>query len=433
MKLLRIAVVLAAINGLPPLAFPNGGGYVSGGVAATGAVKGFEPEQTEKVRIKDENLTVRLGRKEAVVEVRYVLKNTSAEPANVKFGFPIEETPNSDLDEGGEAPAGSRAEKQKSPLFLGDYRVTVNGAPVKSVYKNEPPREEDERFEGLAGWLVSEVKFRPGEERTMTISYRAKYPVDYYSVSDDETMSAKVFTYRLSTGAAWEGPIERGRVVVEAEDNTLSEVRMEKPANKFRKDGNRWIWDFENLEPTLADDIKVVVEPGYRTYGDFIDREGKWSVRHSNYSVKASSTLAPQGEHRYDASNLHLQEWESVWAEGAKGDGKGEWLEITPEVPSPLRGIWIYPGFASDDGKFKANGRPRKVEVVLNDSYKFEAELDDEASYQPIRIPDYDKKVEKVKITVKSVYPGSKFDDLCITKIGLETALAKKPKVQPAR
>ncbi len=36
--------------------------------------------------------------------------------------------------------------------------------------------KDDERFKELAGWMVSEVRFRPGEERTMTISYRAKYP-----------------------------------------------------------------------------------------------------------------------------------------------------------------------------------------------------------------------------------------------------------------
>ncbi len=120
-------------------------------------------------------------------------------------------------------------------------------------------------------------------------------------------MSAKAFVYRLSTGAAWEGPIERGRVVVESENDMLTEVRLDKPLNKFRREGDRWIWDFENLEPTLADDIKVIVEPAYQTYGDFIERDGKWSVRHRNYSVKASSTLAPQGKYSYDAENLQKE------------------------------------------------------------------------------------------------------------------------------
>jgi hypothetical protein len=430
MKILSIAVACAAAVVAAPAALANGGGYESGGVAATGAVKGFEPEQTGKVRIRDENLSIRLHPKEALVEVRYVLKNTSTEAANVKFGFPIEETPDADF---GEDLVPGAVAKRKSPLFLQDYRVTINGAPVKAVYQKEPPRENDERFKELAGWMVSEVRFRPGEERTMTISYGAKYPLSYFSVSDDESMSAKAFVYRLSTGAAWEGPIERGRVVVESENDMLTEVRVDKPLNKFRREGNRWIWDFEDLEPTLADDIKVIVEPAYRTYGDFIERDDKWSVRHRNYSVKASSTLAPQGKHSYDAENLQKGDWDQVWAEGAKGNGAGEWLEIIPEVPAQLRALWIYPGFASDEDKYKANGRPRKVEVVLNDSYKFEAELDDKAEYQPIRIPSYDKRVEKVKITMKSASPGTRFEDLCITTIALETSLAKKPKILPAR
>lgn len=431
MKLSRVVAALAAAVMAAPAAWANGGGYVSGGVRSTGGVKGFEPEQTEKVRIRDENLTIRLRSKEALVEVRYILKNTSPNSAHVKFGFPVEEVASQNYL--GEPIDLTAHAKRKSPLFLGDYRVTINGAEVKSTYQQEPLRENDARFDGLAGWMVSEVRFRPGEERTMTISYRAKYYHEYFSVSDDESGSPKIFSYRLSTGAAWEGPIERGRITIEPEGVVPFEVRVAKPVNKFRKDGDRWVWDFENLEPTLADDIHVISEPAYRIHDEFVERDGKWSVRHGNYSVKASSTLTPQGEHRYEAENLRREGWNSVWAEGAAGDGKGEWIEITPDVPGPLRALWIHPGFASDEDKFKANGRPRKLEIVLNDSYKFEAELDDDASYQAIRVPSFDKRVEKVKITVKSVYPGSRFEDLCIAKIGLETALAKKPKIQPVR
>ena len=53
----------------------NGGGYFRGGVERAGDVVGFEPKDTEKIRILDEKLTVVLGPSAADVEVRYLMRN----------------------------------------------------------------------------------------------------------------------------------------------------------------------------------------------------------------------------------------------------------------------------------------------------------------------------------------------------------------------
>jgi len=51
------------------------------------------------------------------------------------------------------------------------------------------------------------------------------------------------------------------------------------------------------------------------------------------------------------------------------------------------------------------------------------------------RIPvrGYEKPVKVVKLTFEDVWLGTRFEDLCVTWIGLEVKLPKKPKQDPVR
>jgi hypothetical protein len=69
----------------------NGGGYVHGGLRASGNIAGFEPVATDHVRILDETLWIRAGKTSAQVEVRYLMRNVTDKRVKVRFGFPLEE------------------------------------------------------------------------------------------------------------------------------------------------------------------------------------------------------------------------------------------------------------------------------------------------------------------------------------------------------
>ena len=78
--------------------------------------------------------------------------------------------------------------------------------------------------------------------------------------------------------------------------------------NRFKKDGENWVWNFENLEPTLADDIEIEASPATPGhYGPgatrYIERGSQWLMSHTNYEVRASSVLAPADGLTYDAAN----------------------------------------------------------------------------------------------------------------------------------
>lgn len=450
-KTIWIACCLAAGSGASARA--NGGGYSGGGVSETGAITGFTPSGTEAVQIAEEDLDISLKKNTAEVEVRYLLKNTQASPATVRFGFPVEELDELNMDEeASEAEAGTGKSTRRTLDYCNDYRVEFNGKPVKAVFEQQPDAElSDPRRKGIRGWLVSEITVPASASVPLIIGYTADYPTDVLYVSDDERHAAKTFQYRLSTGGVWAGPIGKGTVTVRPVNLPPGEVRVISPAGRFQKTVEGWQWTFTDLEPTLDDDLKIEAAPAWRVYGyrtmsgsypdsegvkpvSFIERGDRWSVRHGNFStVTASSTLSPQKGIVYEAANVSDANWETVWAEGAKGNGTGEWIEATLEVPKPVQAVGIQGGYQTDETLFAANGRPKRVEIILNADHRFEATLPDEETFVDVPVIGYDKPVKTVRIVIKEVYPGDRWKDCVITSLTVTTPLGKKPNVQPAR
>ena len=241
----------------------NGGGYFRGGVERVGDVAGFEPKETEKIRILDEKLTVELGSAAADVEVRYLMRNETDKKVKVRFGFPVEESYDRELmvvvGEDG-------SKKVKEPKYCQNYAIAASGKPITAKWQAEPKPSEDKKFQGIAGWLVSEITFAAGEEKPVLIRFRSAYPEESWSVSDDSSTGSSLFKYRLSTAACWAGTIGSGKITLKPNGIPASELKVLKPVNRFKKDGDNWVWDFENLEPTMADDLEIEASPEILTY-----------------------------------------------------------------------------------------------------------------------------------------------------------------------
>ncbi|MGI5097355.1 hypothetical protein IZU27_07835 [Treponema socranskii] len=103
------------------------------------------------------------------------------------------------------------------------------------------------------------------------------------------------------------------------------------------------------------------------------------------------------------------------WVEGVKGYGIGEYLDIDFKYASDE--IQILNGFVDFSRKhlYRANSRVKKI-LVESDDPKFakEYELEDVVRYTPVRLPE---KTKKIRITIKDVYKGDKYDDTCISSI----------------
>ncbi|MFT5906155.1 MAG: hypothetical protein ACI9E1_001761 [Cryomorphaceae bacterium] len=424
--------------------FANGGGYHYG-VKFTGSIVPFTAVGTENVQILDEKLDIILGEKSAKVSVLYTMKNVSDKRVKVKFGFPVEDVIDSwNVIEGN----SSRASE---PLYTKDYLVTMNGEVLKHGFMAEPfgagknpklkPFKGSEILKDIKGWQISEMTLNKGETIKLHIAYYSQYDRESASISDDVTNAAQVFKYRLSTGAVWHGPIKQGRVTISYAKTLNSKgVRVVKPVNRFKIIEEKYVWEFKDLEPTLGDDITFQAKPEeseYGYYGDdkrvlaYVKLDQKWFIKHTKYSVKATSTLADQGDHSYKADNLK-KPWEGIWSEGAKGSGVDESLLITLNRPTRLAAVSLINGYKHDTSLFKKNNRIKSAELLINDKVKeliTLADMVDEKRY----FLNYKRPVKTMKLTIKSVYKGTKYDDTCLSFFGLLERIAKEPKTYGAR
>jgi hypothetical protein len=450
--------------------FGNGGAWQTG-VPLTGNGAATDQKKTTNVTIEDEKLTIDLHQEFAAVEVRYRMKNTGAQ-VEQDFFFPVERWAESE-DEGG-----------STMTDLEGYAISADGTELKfenvDAKGEKPKAQKDARWgdfkAGTRLWKKSSIPFTAGQTREILIRYRSPYAAIQSSVSDDGHSDDAYFRYSLSPAATWKGPIGKGKITLNYLLPRPEEIAIAKPKDRFKKvSDTQFEWEFQNLKPTLADDMRIVVHPAYDTYpargefavnyedqkfrADYVIEKNRYFLQHSDYDATASSTkksepapspsptpeqsktddnaaVTPEGPTDYEVKNIKGLESGTTWAEGVDGDGIGESITLAVHRPLPLDAIMIMPGYKADDATFwSKNNRVAELEITLNDEQTFSATIPDEkfAELYPIPVRNYAKPVSTVKLVIKKVHPGSSTHDTCIAHVELRTKLAKKPAIQAAR
>ena len=442
---LAIALLIAGISTL----LANGGAWQTG-VPGTGSASASDKSRKTDVAIEDENLKIDLHPEYASVEVRYRMHNTGPK-VEQEFFFPVErwgKNPDADTD--------------TKSADVDQYQITVDGKKLPSTNASGPKEHASESTSGqfwqqnvstIKSWKKSVIPFDRNQTREVMISYRAKYAENDESVSDDAHISDATFAYSLSPAATWKGPISKGKIEINILHPEPEDVSIEKPKERFEKiNDSHYEWKFENLKPSLADDIRIIAHPKYDKYptgygeedlsrhASYVLRDHQYFLDHTDYDATASSTVAAQGKHNYDVVNIKgdpTREVQSPWAEGVEGDAIGESVTLNVKRPLPLYGILIQPGYYEYDEKepWSKNNRVAQLEITLNDEDTFTENIPDERSESPylIRVRNYTKPVNKIKLVIKGVYRGTQFRDTCISLVELRAPLTKKPEIQAAR
>ena len=455
--------------------FANGGAWQTG-VPVTGNAAATDAKKSTNVTIEEENLTIDLHQEFAAVEVRYRMKNTGGQ-VDQDFFFPVEQWSDSDDDAG------------NTMTDLEGYTIGADGTELKFDTvdaKGAQPKAEKSKGWGdykpaVRHWKKSSIPFAAGQSREVVIRYHSPYAANQSSVSDDGHSEDLYFRYSLAPAATWKGPIGKGKITVNYLHPRPEEITITKPKDRFKKvNDTQFTWEFQNLKPTLADDMKIVVHPGYDSYpargdyavdsqeakyhADYVVEKNRYFVQHTDYDVVASSTRKPDpspspspsptaaaspeesptesaapddGPPQYDVTNIRGHGWGKTWAEGVEGDGIGESITLTVHHPLPLDAILIMPGFKGDEDKavWTRNNRVAELEITLNSEHTFTATIPDErfTGLYPIPVRDYSKPVNTVKLVIKKVHPGTDSHDTCISQLELKGKLSKKPQIQGAR
>ncbi|GHG96979.1 hypothetical protein [Comamonas sp. JC664] len=163
--------------------------------------------------------------------------------------------------------------------------------------------------------------------------------------------------------------------------------------------------------------------------------------------VTASSFLE-NGWNKHEQNYLPLyvadDDPATAWVEGAKGRGEGEALEWWgPELSrAKTYRLFIRNGFQKSEKLFRANARPRKVKLeplVQGETgaqvtgTTLETELKDVLGWQEVRLP-VPNKVHGVRLTLVSTYPGTAYDDTCLSdlRVYVEGEDPYKPEAEAA-
>ena len=463
-------LALALFVGSGSTLFGNGGAWQAG-VPTTGNVSASKNDRHTDVTIENETLKIDLHPEFAAVEVRYRMHNKGPK-VQQDFFFPVERWG-----------ANPDSDGQGKSDDIDHYQITADGKELKSTNVAGPKQESSETKEGageakqessegeeegdettsgplwqehvstIKSWKKSVIPFERNQTRELTVRYKARYAENDESVSDDAHISNATFAYSLSPAATWKGPIGNGKIEINILHSEPEDVSIAKPKERFKKiSDTHYEWQFENLKPTLEDDIRIVAHSKYDRYptgygeeevsrrASYVLRDHQYFLDHTDYDATASSTLATQGKHNYDVVNIKgdpTREVPSPWVEGVEGDGIGESITLNVKRPLPLHGILIRPGYYDYDEKepWLKNNRVAALEIMLNDEHTFTESIPDERFERPylIRVRDYTKPVNKIKMVIKGVHRGAQFRDTCISLVELRAPLSKKPQTQGAR
>ena len=132
-------------------------------------------------------------------------------------------------------------------------------------------------------------------------------------------------------------------------------------------------------------------------------------------TLSVSSQLTGKSGTVYGAAFLNDGDTSTPWEEGVEGDGIGEQITYEPESGTKLQVIRIYPGNGRSDKAFQENNRPKAITLEI-DGKKQALNFDDAghfytfSSKKPVT-------AKQVKLIIDSVYPGSKWQDTCISEV----------------
>jgi hypothetical protein len=130
-------------------------------------------------------------------------------------------------------------------------------------------------------------------------------------------------------------------------------------------------------------------------------------------SITSSSTLNDRNN-KYIVDNLILDNKES-WAEGVDGPGINESITITFKSQATINELYIKNGYG-DYKHFYENNRVKVMRYNVDGRGSGWIVLQDKPGFQLITF-DQPVNTSKITLTILDVYPGTKYNDTCLSKI----------------
>ncbi|MVN20857.1 hypothetical protein [Mucilaginibacter arboris] len=252
-------------------------------------VKGIVPAQPVNIQMVSELVTVDLYKDSSFVECVFNMHNFD-KAQDLEIGFPIMNFYlwSSNLSES----LTSQKTKNQFEVFVRENKINkVDIFVPQNLLSMLSGHDGQERYKLLQDyqnqnkpWYLWKVHFDQNESLKIIVKYR---------LPSGAVKSNRFFNYLLSTGAAWKGPIENAKVVVNLKNIPTDQLLSTTPKEHFKINGQQLIWNFKNLQPTIKDDIFIKYEAVKGQYKSFMDKLPVWYIDGKKYLSSNIPSIQP--------------------------------------------------------------------------------------------------------------------------------------------
>ena len=371
--------------------------------------------------LKKENLLLRFVDEFVIVSCDYVLYNKQNEEKQLDFAFNITESPYDSL------------------MY---YYITVDGQKLPSDLHKEI--REDENESSYSWWELSKIKLSAKKETNVSICYRVETSNDgtyYRSLFDRDN----TFVYNLYPALSFgNGIIEDFSLTIDASDilscnGKISKIEgLDVPFGNSEKIVTKHV---KNLDLNKNRQLKI----SYNIKNYYFEKLYKMYGFRTN-SISATSELK-EGKVLYAASNLMDNDCRTAWVESKSDFGQKERIKIP--CSGWITQLLIVNGFRKSEKTYYENNRVKRIALYV-DGVKLGEMIFPDRSYHHVNMSnildegellnlngDFFKEnngkyksnagaflpKENIEIEILEVYPGTKYNDTCISDIYLIKAV----------
>jgi hypothetical protein len=340
------------------------------------------PMENSEITMKKERIDIVFADSRYFVTVSYEFANGPS-PQSVLMGFP-------NLSEGAHI------------WPISDFKA-FDGSVELAVEERVNAAETTSDGYRKSYWECFALKFAPNETKRITNTYGQSYETDQGFVYRKE-ITTNIIKYILTTGRLWKGPIGRIEAHIDFSFEPNAHASFNKPV-RYQSETEA-VMEFDNIKP----DFDIIVTVPIAVFGN------------RTITATASSMLPPGGGYHYDPANVLDSDPNTVWAEGAAGSGKGEWLELATSR-GLISAVYITNGYAGDARLFRTNNRLKRMRVefmlagTVTRAEEFELPDTPEQTGLYLKTP---VPATGVRFIILEVYKGDAYDDTCIAGIQLQ-------------
>lgn len=427
------------LNLIYGVSFANGGPIDGSYVQKSGNIKLISKSEIELVK---ENLNIEIDGDYCNVEVTYILKNHGDE-SNVKYGFPVDFIPS----DGYYFPSTEYIKRFE--FLLNNTRIKYTTDLEDSVHVENIISNYGGGFKVSRKWYITEIPFKENSTQELKVKYRimsnfGNYPsgLEYFSYYSERT-----FLYDLKPAGFWG-------------NGTISEfiIKIKKPA----------ILTPDEVTINGIEDLKFIDDICNKTIVDFNVNDSKildisWDLSSSYMSDEFANSLpncivknirtSSQLAGNYYANYLIDNDYQTAWVEGKDNSGIGEWIEIEFNDNVIICGMTFLNGYTKSIETFNTNNKIKSylVEISTKNGNEINTKTYNSDNYRELKNKSYKNISEqnyyqmldllfdegdpsiisdnvdellkeigmtiKIKITIKDVFKGTKYDDACISEL----------------